>query len=67
MRDPRIDPQPGDILRNKDREALVVMIRGPRIYVAKCKAGEESCKMSGWLTLDDFRANAKDAEVVLCL
>ena len=65
-RDPRTDPQPGDVLR-KGRKERRVECRGPDWGFPDVISGEESIVTSkGFVcyTLSSWRRWAKDAEVI---
>lgn len=57
-RDPRVDPQPGDVLRRGEKQIMIHAVEHGHVYF-----GNTEQLVGRWIEIDRFREDAKEAEV----
>lgn len=65
-RDPRMDPRPGDVIRQaaKKQDVLVMARKGDAVYFSRADLGKNFSILGFVMKLSNWRELAKDAEVV---
>lgn len=59
MRDPRVDPKAGDILTNGTQRVMIHIVDNGVVYF-----GSEDCLGGYQMCIEQYRLQAKDAEVL---
>lgn len=63
-RDPRIDPQPGDVVRKHSHEYTVINVRDSGWIRANLKIGSQHLNSSISLLLIEWKERMSDGEVI---
>ena len=63
-RDPRMDPQPGDVIRQGRQDIAVIATRQDMVYFSRADANKNFSTVGFCIPIWEWRDQAKDAEVV---